>query len=145
MAGQPFHTRFLVAWQAFERLAGHRVDSQEFASALGVSRPSVSVWQKASEPPPHDRILVIARACGVDPGWLAYGDDSQAPMAKVWDAPNAMEQQASTGEVRPTPKVSEEEFNEARRNLLTSIGKAGRAADEADAAAAAERAKRKRA
>jgi len=63
-----------LAWQAYERLVGRKVDGQAFATALGVSRPLVSAWQVAVEPPPHPRIRRIAEVTGVNPGWLAYGD-----------------------------------------------------------------------
>lgn len=75
---EPFRKRFLLAWQAYERIVGAKVDGQAFAKALGVSRPLVSAWQEAESPPPHERILMIAAITGVDPGWLAYGRSTEA-------------------------------------------------------------------
>lgn len=80
MTPEPFRKRFLLAWQAYERIVGRKVDGQAFALALGVSRPLVSAWQEADEPPPHARIRTIAKAAHVDPGWLAYGAECGAAM-----------------------------------------------------------------
>lgn len=77
---EPFRKRFLLAWQAYERIVGRKVDGQAFAAALGVSRPLVSAWQEADEPPPHARIREIAKVAHVDPGWLAYGAECAAAM-----------------------------------------------------------------
>lgn len=59
----------------------------EFASVLGVSPALVSLWQDAEKAPPHDRVLKIARVTGTDPGWLAYGRASQAPMLMAIEQP----------------------------------------------------------
>lgn len=79
MPSEPFRLRFLVAWQTYERALGRKVDRTELADALGVSRPLVTAWEKADAPPPHDRILAIAKLCRVDPGWLAFGEATVAP------------------------------------------------------------------
>lgn len=87
---EPFRKRFLLAWHAYERIVGDKVDGQTFADALGVSRPLVSAWQEAEKPPPHDRILKIAEIARVDPGWLAYGM-AEFPLREVSaDHPNAV-------------------------------------------------------
>ena len=74
--------RFLEAWQAFERAHGRKVRAKEIADALGVSDGLVSQWQGRDDPPPHPNIIRISEVCGVDPGWLAYGELSKAPMPR---------------------------------------------------------------
>ena len=58
-----------------------------FAKAVGSSVPSLSPYWNAIDPPnTHTLIIRIARTTGTDPGWLAYGSLSQAPMGKRWPA-----------------------------------------------------------
>jgi transcriptional regulator with XRE-family HTH domain len=44
---------------------------------------SVSQWRTGKQSPPPDVQLAIAEECGVDPGWLTYGQRSQAPAPSI--------------------------------------------------------------
>jgi transcriptional regulator with XRE-family HTH domain len=61
--------RLLGTWQKDEVLAEH----------VGVSATQISDYKKREIAPPADRTLAIARGVGVDPGWLAFGEDTAAP------------------------------------------------------------------
>lgn len=61
--------RVLGSWEADQALAAH----------LGVSKASVSEYKKSETAPAVDRTLAIAQWVGVDPGWLAFGEDTAAP------------------------------------------------------------------
>ena len=55
-----------------------------FALAIGSTVASLSPWWNyGNAPHAHDVILRIAKVTGVDPGWLAYGDESQAPKPEI--------------------------------------------------------------
>lgn len=45
---------------------------------------TASPYKNQIEPPIYARVLAIAKTAGVDPGWLMFGGDSQAPMLKEW-------------------------------------------------------------
>lgn len=49
------------------------------AEAMGVAASQISGYKGRDEAPPAKRTLALAKACGVDPGWLAFGAESQAP------------------------------------------------------------------
>jgi hypothetical protein len=81
-----FGERFQAA-RDFQAASGRREKDGEFADAIGVSGGLVSAFKGAKEPPPTDRVLAIAKRCGVDPGWLAFGNGSHAPAPdgfEVW-------------------------------------------------------------
>ena len=56
------------------------------ADAIGVSAASISDYKSRELAPPADRTLAIARWCGVDPGWLAFGEDTEAPAPEGFSA-----------------------------------------------------------
>lgn len=69
--------RVLGSWEADGALAEH----------LGVSKASVSDYKKSETAPAAERTLAIAQWVGVDPGWLAFGEDTAAPAPEgftVW-------------------------------------------------------------
>lgn len=71
-------------------------------------------------PNAHDVLLRIAKVTGVDPGWLAYGDDSQAPAPveeAVDEAPKGTARhplQKESKEVRKAPTIPLRKKGEAR-------------------------------
>jgi hypothetical protein len=51
------------------------------------SKSSVSQWGKEEQAPPVEVRRAIALECGVDPGWMDHGPDSQAPAPAGWSEP----------------------------------------------------------
>lgn len=51
-----------------------------FGKAVGVGSSSITAYHKAANPPPAPRVLAIAKRCKLDPGWLAFGTESAAPV-----------------------------------------------------------------
>ena len=53
------------------------------ARALGekraISAATVSRWESGDALPSVPTVAAIAKVCGVDPGWMAFGADSLAP------------------------------------------------------------------
>lgn len=80
---EPFSVRFGIAWERWKAKTGKELQ-EDFARAIDTSESGVTPLKNALKPPTHERILKIAMACDVDPGWLAYGADSQAPMEREW-------------------------------------------------------------
>lgn len=73
--------RFLAAWQVLETREGHRLPATALAKLVGVSDGLITQWMNPkTNVPPAERVLAVARVCGVDPGWLAFGHSSGAPM-----------------------------------------------------------------
>lgn len=80
--------RFAGAYRGLEQAKGGRdIGHQEFADMLAgtpggkrVSQGSVSKWMNGEVHPQLELIPAIAYVLNVDPGWLAFGDDSEAPM-----------------------------------------------------------------
>jgi hypothetical protein len=62
-----------------QRGLGTWQDDSALAIHLGVASSSITEYKTRDEAPPAKRTLAIARICGVDPGWLAFGEDSGAP------------------------------------------------------------------
>jgi transcriptional regulator with XRE-family HTH domain len=62
-----------------QRVLGTWAKDEVLAEAIGVSQASVSDYKAREIAPPVDRTLAIARWCGVDPGWLGFGEDTKAP------------------------------------------------------------------
>lgn len=74
-----FADRFLFA-REFQRFRGRWTNDGELAVELGFSSQSeVTTYKKRAIAPGAMHVLTIARRTGVDPGWLAFGIDSQAP------------------------------------------------------------------
>jgi transcriptional regulator with XRE-family HTH domain len=62
-----------------QRGLGTWQEDQIFARRVGVEPGSISGYKSRDEAPPAKRTLAIAQECEVDPGWLAFGEDSAAP------------------------------------------------------------------
>lgn len=60
--------------------------------------PQMSDYQKAKAMPPLDVIAAYAKACGVDPGWIAFGASTAAP------APNVRAAELSLPTTQPAKK-----------------------------------------
>jgi hypothetical protein len=62
------------------------------------SKSSVSQWGKPGEDggqePPVEVRRAIALECGVDPGWMDHGPDSQAPAPQGWHEPEPAERKS---------------------------------------------------
>lgn len=72
-----FGSRFFDAWAHLDRTERRRVKGVELAKRLGVSGSSITRWAEGTVPE-VDTIALIASVCGVDPGWLAFGEASAA-------------------------------------------------------------------
>lgn len=73
LAGE-FAARLFQAQLAYEGRIGRRLTREEFASMVDVSHPTVSAWLNANQLPSIVQVQDIARALGVSPGWLAFGE-----------------------------------------------------------------------
>lgn len=62
-----------------QRMLGTWQKDEVFAEAVGVSSTQISEYKRREIAPPADRTLAIAKWCAVDPGWLAFGEDTSAP------------------------------------------------------------------
>lgn len=78
VAASTFGQRFEFA-RDYQTVNGIKERDTDFAKAIGVSNGLVSGWKTAEQAPPVERCLAIAERCGVDPGWLAFGEKSKAP------------------------------------------------------------------
>lgn len=84
-AGSTFGQRFQFA-RAHQKFKGFDETDGEFAAAVGFGGQSeVSAYQRRAGAPKVERVLAIAKRCEVDPGWLAFGADSQAPVPQGFD------------------------------------------------------------
>jgi transcriptional regulator with XRE-family HTH domain len=77
--------RMVVAQISLMSQIGHRVTFVELAERVSrahgkrsFTAGQVSEYQKANVMPPLEVVWAYAKACGVDPGWLAFGDDTSA-------------------------------------------------------------------
>lgn len=77
-AGSRFGERFRFA-RIEQAHRGREENDSAFARGVGVVPGAVTGYKEGDSPPPVARILAIAKRCGVDPGWLAFGEDSAAP------------------------------------------------------------------
>lgn len=64
----------------------NKMTQEEFAKRVGehlgrdtVGKVTISRWEQGKKVPTLENLLAIAKAGAVDPGWLAFGDESQAP------------------------------------------------------------------
>lgn len=62
-----------------QRVLGTWQEDQELAGDIGVARSQISEYKAREIAPPVERTLALARRIGVDPGWLAFGEDTVAP------------------------------------------------------------------
>jgi|SRR5262245_29033469 len=53
------------------------------------SKASVSQWKYEQQEPPQRTVRAIAKLCGVDPGWLYFGNASSARAPAGWKEANA--------------------------------------------------------
>lgn len=85
MAANGFATRLFRAWHLLQIRKGGGVTQEWLGRQVGrilgedlVSQSAVSRWFKGATPD-LDTIAALGRALGVDPGWLAFGELSEAP------------------------------------------------------------------
>ena len=95
---------------------------EAFASLVGeqLGRPTVgkvmiSRWEQGKAVPTLESLLAVAKAAAVDPGWLAFGDESQAPPPERFLPQEFFEGLPATLEALPA---------ELRSGLLAKILKA---------------------
>lgn len=111
-AGSAFSERFLFA-RDFQRLSGRVLTDGDLADLLGFKSQGEITTYKARTTPPHaERVLIVALQCGVDPGWLAFGEDSQAPRPpgfEQWLENRRKAPPASTPKLEPSPMVQRQQ------------------------------------
>ena len=74
--------RFEASALRSEKLSQERLGalvSRELSKGAPVTAATVSRWESGDTVPSVTTIAAIARVCGVDPGWLAFGAESTAP------------------------------------------------------------------
>lgn len=74
--------RFEASALRSEKLSQERLGalvSRELSKGAPVTAATVSRWESGDTVPSVTTIAAIARVCGVDPGWLAFGAESAAP------------------------------------------------------------------
>ncbi|MFI5248569.1 MAG: helix-turn-helix domain-containing protein [Gemmatimonadales bacterium] len=74
--------RFEASALRSEKLSQERLGalvSRELSKGAPVTAATVSRWESGDTVPSVTTIAAIARVCGVDPGWLAFGAASTAP------------------------------------------------------------------
>jgi transcriptional regulator with XRE-family HTH domain len=62
-----------------QRVLGTWAKDEVLGEAVGLSAQQISDYKKRDLAPPAERTLAIAKWCGVDPGWLGFGEDTKAP------------------------------------------------------------------
>jgi hypothetical protein len=81
-----FGQRFAFA-RVVQSFGGVTETDTAFGKAIGVVSGAMTGYKNAITAPPAERVLVIAKRCGVDPGWLAFGEDTTAeapPGFQTW-------------------------------------------------------------
>jgi hypothetical protein len=68
-----------------QRALGTWREDQELARQVGVAASRIVEYKARSEAPGASRTLALARVMAVDPGWLAFGEASQAPAPGGFD------------------------------------------------------------
>lgn len=74
--------RFEASALRSEKLSQERLGilvSRDLSKGAPVTAATVSRWESGDTVPSVTTIAAIARVCGVDPGWLAFGAESAAP------------------------------------------------------------------
>lgn len=66
---------------------------------IDVKQPAVSRWTTGSRPS-FEHLVALAQLAGVDPGWLAMGELSEAPTPASYLPPRAVKR---TGQRKPPP------------------------------------------
>jgi transcriptional regulator with XRE-family HTH domain len=105
-----------------QRVLGTWDSDGAMAEALGVSKASVSDYRRSETAPAVERTLAIARWVGVDPGWLAFGEETAAPAPdgfSVWmerrRAPRPAAKSAATLPVTRNPPALTSDAARRRR------------------------------
>jgi hypothetical protein len=62
-----------------QRLLGSWQPDGALATAVGVSPSQMTEYKARLTAPASERTLALAKRIEVDPGWLAFGEDSKAP------------------------------------------------------------------
>jgi transcriptional regulator with XRE-family HTH domain len=88
----------------------------ELASILGMrSQSEITAYKSRAIPPHATHVLLIAQQCGVDPGWLAFGQDSKAPAPdgfEKWLRNKTEEAEHAFGDGAEIPTLERESFDE---------------------------------
>jgi transcriptional regulator with XRE-family HTH domain len=74
--------RFEASALRSEKLSQERLGvlvSRELSKGAPVTAATVSRWESGDTVPSIATLAAVARVCGVDPGWLAFGAESAAP------------------------------------------------------------------
>ena len=72
----------------------------ELSQASGVGKSDISRYMRGEYIPKQEKCYKLARALGVDPGWLMVGDDEEDPIREAfWKA-------AEVVRVDPDPQLS---------------------------------------
>lgn len=112
---------------------GRDFEQQDFAiwisKAMSREKPYTSGWTSQllarEEAPPLDVCLGIAKVCGVDPGWLAYGEDCQAPMEKRWPKELGQHGSVATSTIQRSddPHKTFEQITKEDAKRITAAGR----------------------
>jgi transcriptional regulator with XRE-family HTH domain len=65
--------------RARQHTLGTWQEDAELAEIVGIAASQISGYKSREEAPNARRTLALAQACGVDPGWLGFGEASEAP------------------------------------------------------------------
>lgn len=68
-----------------QRALGTWQEDEKLAKGVGVKPSGITAYKARHLAPPANRTLRLAKLCGVDPGWLAFGEDSAAPAPEGFD------------------------------------------------------------
>ena len=78
--------RLFIARNLLERRLGRKVTHSDLGEAIArqlrrapFSAATVSQWLSGKQALSLQVTLALAKLCGVDPGWLAFGEESRAP------------------------------------------------------------------
>lgn len=82
IGGRIAHARFSLA----ARL-GKNVTQKWLAEQVGVSGPTVSQWESGVTEPTVGSFAKLGKALGIDPGWLAFGEEGKTPASRETGAP----------------------------------------------------------
>ncbi len=70
----PLPERLFQAQLSYEGKTGERLTRGRFAEMVGVSQPTASEWFTGTRLPSLEQVEAIARALGVSPAWIAFGE-----------------------------------------------------------------------
>ena len=83
---QEFVARLLEAFLHLSGQAGRKLGYRDLGDRVGeilgegpINQSKLTRWFNGETEPDLREVRAIAKACGVDPGWLAFGEASQAP------------------------------------------------------------------